>query len=861
MALVLAGGIMVAVPVDPDPASAALSWPSGVDMELTAGGTGFWVLDDYGRVQPFGTARYLGGAPALAADESAVSLSSTPSGSGYWIFTSKGRVFPYGDAGYFGDVPSVLPPGAQLNGPILATVATPSGLGYYMLGSDGGMFTFGDARYWGSIQEIVNLLFGPGYPASAWLNGSIVGLAPTTTGLGYWLVASDGGMFTFGDATYHGSAPAVLPGVSLNEPIVGMVPQGNGYLLVAADGGIFNFGDSDFHGSIPALGSANVGASAVLPAGGGISSVMVSPSGDGYSMLGRDGVIWPFGSFATRFAGVTNASLTLPSFPGDTKDCSDFEIQPQAQRWYDTYISFYGDPANLDPDGDRIPCEALPADYPSITAGTHLVGSEVAPGTYRTRGNNAGCNWERLSGLSGNISDVLASDYTGVSAIVTIGSSDVAFSTNAACGTWTMDLSPITASPGADFGGGTYQVGVDIAPGTWMSTGGTGCAWSRLSGFTGTASDTVKSGLTNTPAILTIASGDVGFASTAACGTWRKDPPPLTASPTADFGGGAYRVGVDIASGMWRTRTNLAGCSWQRLAGFTGTAGDVIANDFISVSAIVTLGSGDAGFGTNSACGTWTRDLSPITASATADFSGGTYQVGVDIASGMWRTRTNQASCSWQRLAGFSREVGDAISSEFTSVSTVVTIDPDDVGFTTNTACTWTRDLSPITASTTADFSGGTYQVGVDIAPGTWRTRTNESGCKWQRRAGFSGELGDVIGSDFTSVSAIVTIDPGDVGFTTNTVCTWTRDLSPITASTTADFSGGTYQVGVDIAAGTWTSSGGAGCSWQRLAGFSGSFTDIIDSDYTSSPAVVTIDSTDAGFRVDERCGTWTKTG
>ncbi len=339
-----------------------------------------------------------------------------------------------------------------------------------MLGSDGGIFTFGDAGYFGSIQEIVNNLLGPGYPSSAWLSAPIVGLAPTPTGLGYWLVASDGGMFTFGDAAYHGSVPGVLPpGVGLNQPVVGLVTQADRYLLVAADGGIFNFGDSDFLGSIPGLGASGIDAAVVLPSGGDVTAVMVSPTGDGYTMLGRDGIIWPFGVFSTRFAGLTQADLSVPSYPGDVKNCGDFDVWPQAQRWFDTYSPFYGDPAQLDSDGDRVACESLPPDYPTITAGTHLVGSEVYPGTYRTSAGQAGCNWERLKGLSGSLLDVIASGYTGVTAIVTIDPGDVAFSTNAACGTWTMDLSPVTASPTAAFGGGAYQVGSEVAPGTGLS--------------------------------------------------------------------------------------------------------------------------------------------------------------------------------------------------------------------------------------------------------------------------------------------------------------------------------------------------------------------------------------------------------
>jgi hypothetical protein len=72
-------------------------------------------------------------------------------------------------------------------------------------------------------------------------------MAATPSGNGYWLVASDGGIFAFGDAAFLGSTG----GMSLNHPIVGMAatPSGNGYWLVASDGGIFAFGDAAFMGS------------------------------------------------------------------------------------------------------------------------------------------------------------------------------------------------------------------------------------------------------------------------------------------------------------------------------------------------------------------------------------------------------------------------------------------------------------------------------------------------------------------------------------------------------------------------------------------------------------------------------------
>ena len=68
-------------------------------------------------------------------------------------------------------------------------------------------------------------------------------IAPFTADFGgYWLAAADGGVFSFGDAGFHGSAGDI----ALNQPIVGMAasPTRRGYWMVAADGGIFSFGDA-----------------------------------------------------------------------------------------------------------------------------------------------------------------------------------------------------------------------------------------------------------------------------------------------------------------------------------------------------------------------------------------------------------------------------------------------------------------------------------------------------------------------------------------------------------------------------------------------------------------------------------------
>ena len=78
------------------------------------------------------------------------------------------------------------------------------------------------------------------------LNQPVNGMASTPTGNGYWLVASDGGIFAFGNARFHGSTG----GIALDKPVVGIAADNasGGYWLVASDGGIFSF-DAPFYGA------------------------------------------------------------------------------------------------------------------------------------------------------------------------------------------------------------------------------------------------------------------------------------------------------------------------------------------------------------------------------------------------------------------------------------------------------------------------------------------------------------------------------------------------------------------------------------------------------------------------------------
>jgi hypothetical protein len=153
--------------------------------------------------------------------------------------------------------------------------------GYWLVGSDGGIFTFGSASFHGSAGYLK-------------LDRPIVGITPTSDEAGYWLVGSDGGVFAFGDAGFYGSVPGLglapagaTGGRHLNAPMVGVVPSvdDKGYFMVGSDGGVFAFGDAQFEGSCPGVGGCSGTAVAVAP----------DASGRGYWLVTSTGCIYSFG--------------------------------------------------------------------------------------------------------------------------------------------------------------------------------------------------------------------------------------------------------------------------------------------------------------------------------------------------------------------------------------------------------------------------------------------------------------------------------------------------------------------------------------------------------------------------------------
>ena len=181
---------------------------------------------------------------------------------------SDGGIFAFGNAAFYGSMG-----GKPLNQAHRGHhVRRRTGGGYYEVASDGGIFAFGNAAFYGSMggkplnEPIVGIDLPPRQAAATgrWLRtaasspsgttllrldgrqaaqqaggGGITGITDEGELSGYYEVASDGGIFAFGDRRLRrvdGRQP-------LNKPIVGIATTltGGGYYEVASDGGIFTF--------------------------------------------------------------------------------------------------------------------------------------------------------------------------------------------------------------------------------------------------------------------------------------------------------------------------------------------------------------------------------------------------------------------------------------------------------------------------------------------------------------------------------------------------------------------------------------------------------------------------------------------
>lgn len=378
----------------------------------------------------------------------------------------------------------------------------------------------------------------------------------------------------------------------------------------------------------------------------------------------------------------------------------------------------------------------------SFEDGVYIVNQDVGQGTYIADVvEDSNCFWSRLSGFDGDAFSRI-NDYRSTGqAIATILESDKGFRSRG-CGTWSR--LEVHDAPGSDpaspvdskaqpthrpseadeddivtsmFSDGTYRVGVDISPGTYIatSTGNATCRWRRLSDFTWTSGNIVEV-IAAGPKIVTILPTDIGFAS-AWCGEWTllDTHQPSQSEMPRTFSDGSYFVGVHIEPGTYYTvPRRLGSCRWRIADDFTGDAAAAVIAGKTNDRWIVTIEPSDVGFFTYG-CGIWRKVEDRLPLAPYDTFDDGVYRVDAEIVPGNYVAKVPTApfidgrprpTCRWQRVAGFRYAESDVIeSSDEFSVAPIgatarrsfgiirieVTIDPADSGFASSGCGRWHR--------------------------------------------------------------------------------------------------------------------------------------------------------------------------
>ena len=266
----------------------------------------------------------------------------------------------------------------------------------------------------------------------------------------------------------------------------------------------------------------------------------------------------------------------------------------------------------------------------NIVPGVYLIGRDIVPGTYRGEAGTGAldsCYWARLSGVTGEFSDLIANDNAVGQYFVSVEDSDFALSsscalelvtparsatstpeteptqssiatpapeaepTQSSIATPTPEATPTqssmatpTSTPDSGFGPGTYQVGSDIQPGLYAGKAGTGpldfCYWARLSGVSGEFSDLIANDNAMGQFYLEVLPTDKYLqvdCNITPLNEWHEPVEPLS-----NIVPGVYLIGRDIVPGTYRGEAGtgaLDSCYWARLSGVTGEFSDLIAND------------------------------------------------------------------------------------------------------------------------------------------------------------------------------------------------------------------------------------------------------------------------------------------
>jgi hypothetical protein len=279
-------------PTPTPPAPAPTPTPPPVITSPTTNSHGYWLVGSDGGIFSFGSAQFYGSTGSLKLQRPVVGITPTANDEGYWLVASDGGIFSFGNAAYYGSIPGlgIAPAGSsspnRLNAPIVAMVPSTDGGGYFMVGSDGGVFTFGDAKFEGSC------------PGIGGCSGAAVAVMPDASGNGYWLVTATGNVYAFGDAaaTYGAPGPQSVPVTSAVR-----TPNGDGYWILFSNGQVGAYGDAATFGG--PLGSVDASDPAM--------TIFTTSDGSGYWVASANGSVYAYGD-AHNDGGTSGVQLNGP---------------------------------------------------------------------------------------------------------------------------------------------------------------------------------------------------------------------------------------------------------------------------------------------------------------------------------------------------------------------------------------------------------------------------------------------------------------------------------------------------------------------------------------------------------------------
>ena len=225
-----------------------------VGMASSADGAGYALLTSFGKLFTYGDFADDGDESTTALNEPIVGMAATPTGKGYWFVAADGGIFTFGDALFYGSMGGTSPQQADRRHGGHARRARATG-SWPPTAASSPSATPSSTAPWAARSSTSRSSAWrrprPGRATGSWppTAASSPSATPSSTapwaarsstsrssawrrprpGKGYWFVAADGGIFTFGDAQFYGS----MGGTVLNKPIVGMAatPTGQGLLV------------------------------------------------------------------------------------------------------------------------------------------------------------------------------------------------------------------------------------------------------------------------------------------------------------------------------------------------------------------------------------------------------------------------------------------------------------------------------------------------------------------------------------------------------------------------------------------------------------------------------------------------------